>query len=75
MTQNKRQSEETIMALIGNDVARIKSDVSEIKNNMERNYVTLEAFEPIRRIVYGLVALILIGFVGALIALVYKGGK
>lgn len=68
----KSQSEETTLALIGNDVTRIKSDVNEIKQNMAHNYVTVEAFEPVKRLVYGLVALILIGVVGALMALVIK---
>ena len=36
------------------------------------NYVSKEEFEPIKKIVYGLVGLILVAVVGALMALVVR---
>lgn len=66
----RKQTDETVIAVMGGDVARIKSDVNEIKQNMAHNYVTVEAFEPIKRLVYGLVSLILTGFVVGCLALV-----
>lgn len=68
----RKQTDETIIAVMGGKVDRIQTDVAEIKNSMQHNYVTIEAFEPVRKIVYGLVTLILIGVVGALLALVIK---
>lgn len=56
--------------VIANDISYIKRDVTEIKDKIERSYVTREEFEPIKKIVYGLVALILITVVGAVLALV-----
>lgn len=64
--------DEINIAVIANDIAYIKRDVSEIKDKMEKDYVTREEFEPIKRVVYGLVTTILIGFIGALTALVYR---
>ncbi len=50
----------------------VQRDVKDIKEGLERNYVTQEAFEPIKRIVYGLVALILTAVVVALLALIIQ---
>ena len=54
------------------DVDYIKRDVAEIKRVMEANYVTQDQFEPIKRIVYGLVSVILTAVVVAVVALVLK---
>lgn len=56
--------------VIANDISYIKRDVIEIKTRLENNYVTREEFEPIKRLVYGLVSLILVSVVGAVLALV-----
>jgi hypothetical protein len=42
----------------------IREDVAEIKKRLERNYITKQEFEPIKRLVYGVVALIGAGIVG-----------
>lgn len=36
-----------------------------------KKYVSMEVFEPIRRIVYGMIGIILIAFIGALLTLVF----
>lgn len=66
------QGNQTQMAVIANDIAYIKRDVAEIKKTLAESYVTREEFEPIKKIVYGLVSLILVAVVGALVALVLK---
>ena len=58
------------LAVIQNDISYIKQEVSEIKNLITDKYVTLEMFEPVRRIVYGIVGIVLMAVIGALIALV-----
>lgn len=55
---------------IAKDISYISSDVKEIKEKMESNYVTKDQFEPVKNIVYGMVSLILLAVVGALVALV-----
>jgi hypothetical protein len=50
----------------------IQRDVADIKVKLEKDYVTQEAFEPIRKIVYGMVGLVLVAVVSALIALVVR---
>ena len=54
------------------DIEYIKADVAEIKTKMEANYVTREEFDPVKKIVYGLVSIILVAVVGALITLVIR---
>lgn len=50
----------------------IIKELDEIKTKLEHNYVTQEAFKPVRNLVYGMVTLILTAVVGALVALVVK---
>lgn len=50
----------------------IQKDLNEIKVRLDNKYVTREAFEPIQRIVYGLVGLILMGFVGGVLGLILR---
>lgn len=51
----------------------IKRDIGEIKATLKENdtkYVSQKEFDPVRRIVYGLVSLILVAVVGAVVAIV-----
>jgi len=50
----------------------ILKELDEIKSKLEHNYVSQEAFIPVRNLVYGMVGLILTAVIGALIALVIK---
>lgn len=63
-------NERTDIAIIKNDVSYIKEDVKALRQNQEQNYVTKNEFEPVKKIVYGLVGLILVAVVGALVSLV-----
>ena len=67
------RTEETTsrILLFSQTMEYIKSDIAEIKRKLDDKYVTKEEFETVKMIVYGLVSLILIGFVGALISLIY----
>jgi len=58
------------LAVISNDLTYIKEKMNAIDTKVSNNYVTKEEFEPIKKIVYGVVSLILVAVVGALVALV-----
>lgn len=60
------------LAVIATDISYIKSDVTDIKRQIESNYVSKTEFDPIKRLVYGLVTLILVAVVGAVVSLVMK---
>lgn len=58
------------LEVIANDISYIKADIKEIKDSVVTTYVTKDQFEPIQRLVYGLVGLILFAVVGAVVSLV-----
>lgn len=67
-----REGEHTKLAVMANDVGYIKKAIDDLTLKVDHNYVTKEEFQPVKSIVYGMVALILIAVVGALIALVVR---
>lgn len=58
------------LAVIQNDLTYIKEKMNTIDTKVSNNYVSKEEFEPVKKIVYGVVGLILVAVVGALVALV-----
>ena len=54
------------------DLDYIKRDIGEIKERLNRQYVTQDQFDPIKRIVYGLVSIVLTAVVVAIVALVLR---
>lgn len=70
--KEQEQRDETKLAVIANDIGYIKKDMSDIKETLTKSYVSREEFEPIKRLVYGLVSLILVAVVVALLALIIQ---
>lgn len=60
------------LAVISSDVKYIQKDVAEINRKLELSYVTREELDPIKKIVYGLVSLVLVAVVGALLSILFK---
>ncbi len=54
------------------DVGYLVKQIDKIDERLEKDYVTQDQFEPIKKIVYGLVGTILMAVVGAIVALVIK---
>ena len=52
------------------EVRNLSSRVTTLTDKVESNYVTQDQFDPIKRIVYGLVALVLAGFGAGLVNLI-----
>lgn len=67
-----RKGEHTKIALMAQDISYIKDAVRDIKTEVESKYVTSDQFEPVKRIVYGLVAIILTMVMAGLMALVVR---
>jgi len=65
--------EEIENALIKKDLEYIKKRLDHIDNKLEGQYITRVEFEPIQRLVYGMVGLILVSVIGALVSLVVLG--
>lgn len=64
------QSDETKLAVMQTDITYIKEKLNAVDTKVSSHYVTKEEFEPIKRIVYGVVSLILTAVIGAVVALV-----
>ena len=58
------------LAVMARDVKYIRGEVKEIKERLDDQYVTKTEFDPIKKVVYGIIALILTAVVGALVGLV-----
>lgn len=58
--------------IAGKDIEQIKKDITEINLLVKDNYVRREEFNPVQKVVYGLVSVILMGVIGALLALVLR---
>lgn len=58
------------VAVMANDISYIKNEVTEINKKLASEYVSKAEFEPIKKIVYGLVGIILTGVIVAIIRLV-----
>lgn len=69
----KRHNQDTVIALIQRDIDYIKNKVEHIDNALSEDYVSRVEFDPIKRIVYGLVALVMSSVVIALVAMVLRG--
>ena len=65
-----KDNSSTKLAVIANDISYIKTEVQDIKQKLEADYITKQEFEPIKKIVYGIVSLILVAVGGAIIKLI-----
>ncbi len=61
----------TLTRLEANMVA-IQASVGDILTALQRGYVTVAEFDPVKRIVYGLVGAVLLSVIGGILALVIK---
>ena len=59
-------------AVMVNDIKHIKGSIDKIEKKLEGEYVSRAEFDPIKKVVYGLVALTLTSVVGAVLAIVIK---
>lgn len=69
------ENNKTDMAILKTKVEYIERGIDSIKGqlaDMQKRYITKEEFEPVKKIVYGLVSLILVSVIGAIVALILK---
>jgi hypothetical protein len=60
------------IARLETKLENISSNLIEIKSNLEKNYVTQDKFEPVRKLVYGMVGTILMAFLLSVAALLLR---
>lgn len=67
---NNNNRQEISDALIKQDLEYIARSVNKIEKKLEDDYVTKTEFDPIQRLVYGMVGLVMVTVLGALLAMV-----
>ncbi len=67
-----RRKQDTDLVEVKVGVQYLVKEVDKINEKLEHDYVTQDQFEPIKKIVYGLVGTILLGVLGGLMALLLK---
>jgi hypothetical protein len=60
------------IALLKKDIDYIKTEVQSINYKLDNIYITKIEFEPIKKLVYGLIGVILSGLVGGAILLLFN---
>jgi hypothetical protein len=60
------------LATIKTKLDYITKELDKIDDKLTENYVTQDQFSPVRNIVFGMVAIILVGIIGALLTLVIR---
>ena len=69
MTADKITTKE-VYRLVEDTRKELKDDISNLNDKVDSKYVTHDEFEPVKKVVYGLVGLILVAVIGALIGLI-----
>jgi hypothetical protein len=72
MANGDKITTKEVYRLVEETRKELKSDIGKIDDKISREYVTHDEFEPIKRLVYGVVGLILVAVVGALVAMVIQ---
>lgn len=71
MATKKEQTEHN-NAVLDAKLANIRDDLSEMKAILRGEYVRRDEFAPVKQVVFGLVAAVLMAVIGGLISLVIK---
>ena len=61
-----------IYDLVDRKTGELRKDIQSLEMRVDGHFITREEFEPIKRLVYGMVAVVLTGVFGALLALVLR---
>lgn len=69
---SKQEVNKTNIEVLITKMDYVQADVRDIKHKLDAEYVTKDQFEPVKKVVYGMVSVILLAVVGALVALVVR---
>lgn len=72
MSPTKSHKEDTQIAVMANDISYIKKSIDDMNSRLDHHYVTKDEFDPIKKLVYGMVALVFSAIVTAVMTLVVK---
>lgn len=72
VTGIKKESVEFGLAVLDAKLSHVRDDVTEIKDILRGEYIRREEFAPVKQVVFGLVAVIMLAVVGALVTLILR---
>jgi len=72
MSPTKSHKEDTQIAVIANDISYIKKSIDDMNSRLDHHYVTKDEFDPIKKLVYGMVAVVLSSIVATLMTILVK---
>ena len=61
-----------LIARIDERTALLLKDIEEIRQRLEKNYVSQDEFKPVKALVYGLVTTVLLTVIGAVLTIVIR---
>lgn len=72
MVSNQKPDKSVVveLAIVSTKLDAVQAELHEVKKKLDAKYVTVSQFEPIKKIVYGMVALILVAVVTSAIKVV-----
>lgn len=68
--KSNRTTDESDLAVMANDIKYIREDILDIKRKLENEYITRQEFDPVKKIVYGIIGVVLTGVLGSLLGLI-----
>jgi len=72
MSPTKSPKEDTQIAVMANDISYIKKSIDDMNSRLDHHYVTKDEFDPIKKLVYGMVAIVLSSVAAAVMAILVK---
>ena len=69
-TPINNKSERDLIIQLVTKVDHMEESLKEIKDNLDKHYVTSQEFEPVKKIVYGIVGFVGIAVIAAIVKLV-----
>jgi len=70
MSEMPGKNEEVTLAVLGTKVDYLTEEIKELNKMVKGSYLTKVEFEPIKKLVYGTVGIILTAVVGAILTLI-----
>lgn len=71
IVRDAKESTAEGLALMAKDIEYIRRDLTEIKGKMDKDYVSVDQFTPVRNIVYGMIGVLGLATMGALLKLIF----
>lgn len=71
IVRDAKESTTEGLALMAKDIEYIRRDLTEIKGKMDKDYVSVDQFTPVRNIVYGMIGVLGLATMGAILKLIF----